>query len=153
MAVTTKNLSKPAIPWIAIGLVVAAVVAVLALSGSRTDAVVAPSILEVNGTSYAFEPATCQVTEDDFIVTGPGSVDETDYVVTASSTNIELAFGISSEIDTPDADSPWWSTSGDVTWELQDDRIVIVDAELLDRNHPDAPPAQAHLEVSCPPAT
>lgn len=150
MAVTTKPSSKPARPWVALCLAAAAILAVVGMMNGRSDAGTTPSMLEVNGTSYAFEPAICQVTDDDFIVTGPGVVDDNEYVVTASSTNVELAFGVSSEIDTPDADSPWWSTTGDITWQVRDGDVVVVDVELLDRNHPDAPAATAHLEVSCP---
>lgn len=152
MAVMTKPISKPGRPWVAIGVAVAALLAVVGLLGGGSDEAMAPSVLEVNGMTYTFEPATCQVTDDDFIVTGPGSVDDTDYVVTASATNIELAFGVSSEIDTPDASEPWWSTSGDIVWQIREGKVVVADVELLDRNHPDAPPAQAHLEVFCPTA-
>lgn len=148
---TTTSLPQPSRRWTTIGLTLAAVLAVIGLSNKSSNAQPTPSVLEVDEVVYEFEPATCRVTDQDFIVTGPGAVGEDTFVVTASSKAIELAFGVGSEIETPAPQAIWLSSAEDITWQ-NIDGTIIADVELHNRNSPDAPVAEAHLEFTCPSA-
>ncbi len=104
--------------------------------------------LTIDGTSYDFAPTACTITDKDFVVSGPGGVDESEFFVTASSGSVELAFGIDSEIDTPAQSAMWLSSVDDIDWS-RTGNSVTASLMMIDRHDAEAGAVEAALAVDC----
>jgi hypothetical protein len=109
--------------------------------------------VEVGGDRYAFSPKTCVVVDDAFVVSGLGEHDGEPFVASFSKPGgIEVAFGVTSDTERPDADEPWWVSSQVSRYQVTGD-TVRASALVEDRSGqvPGVQPVQA--QATCPGAS
>ena len=146
-----NSLRRSPLRWpLAVGLL-ALVLALIGFSSNLSGAARATEstgTLSVDGSDYVFSPTTCGITDDDFVVSGPGEQGEEEFVVSASSGSVELAFGIVSEIDTPASSEMWLANAQEIEWSRAGDTVEAT-LSMIDRNHADVAPVDAELSVIC----
>ncbi len=104
--------------------------------------------LTVEGVSYKFEPETCFIGPDSFVAAGSGTMAGESYRISASPSEIELAFGVADEATAVPEGSRWLSTASVVEW-TSDSSTVTAAVELFPRDDPDSAPQLGSLVLNC----
>lgn len=137
-------------PVILVAFVLLAVVVFRALPSDR----VSPGLgtgagtIEVDGRIYPFIAETCVITDDAFVASGPGVWAGERFVASVATTGIEVAFGVASDVDQPDAGSLWWTSRGIDHHDVQDATIRAT-AQAQDRSGNVDGPRTAVVQVTC----
>jgi hypothetical protein len=108
----------------------------------------AEAVLVVDGIDYPFELDTCFVGNDSFVVAGHGRQNDEDFRVLASSSEVELAFGVTDEADPVPEDSLWLGTEDSVSWSATEAGVTAW-LELAERLGDDQVVHAAQLRINC----
>jgi hypothetical protein len=132
-------------------LILAALLGRASTAPSAADPVVGASVT-IDGQVYPFDPETCLITDDGFVASGRGEMDDDTFVASVSKIGgVQVAFGVANEVDQPAPDHLWWSS--DV---LRQSRVegtsVRATAKVLDRSGSVEGPRTAVVNVTCPTA-
>ena len=139
-----------------IAAVVAALVAAWLLaasglvpSGARVASPPTAAVV-VDGDRYAFTPKTCVIVDGAFVVSGPGTWNGQPFVASiAPGGGVELAFGVSNDVERPAPQRPWW-LSGPITNYRIDGRELRGTVQVRDESGIVAGSRTARVEASCP---
>lgn len=146
-----KALSRSQYRWPIAGLLAVTALVIVGFgsgitSAARTNS--ASGALQVGPDSFTFTPTSCQVTNDDFVVAGPGSNGGDSYWVSASVAGIEVAFGTDSSIEEPIGGDVWLASATEISW-TQTANTVTASAVMIDRNDPEEPTLDGRLRFAC----
>ena len=145
------QLKQPSIQFtvLAIGLVVFAGLAFALSAAGIASSDNGQGKLGVNGVEYVFSPATCSVSDSDFVTAGPGSLDGEPFWISASGDRLNLAVGQQSETDRPGDDELWLVSVNPISWTMEDGAI-IARATMRDERDPTSEAFEGTLSVQCP---
>lgn len=135
---------------VVIALALLAVVTFRALRSDRatSEPGAGAGTVEIDGRIYPFTAKTCVITDDAFVASGPGVWAGEPFVASVATTGIEVAFGVTSDVDQPDPGSLWWTSRGIDRQDVQGGTIRVT-AQAQDRSgHVDGP-RTAVVQVTC----
>lgn len=148
--VQTATKSSPLIAFV-VALALVLVVAFATFVAGSDAAADGTGTVTVDDAVYSFEAETCTVSDGDFVAAGPGSLDGAPFWVSASSSDITVAFGVESELQQPDSSRLWLSSDGPIQWE-HDGSVVNATTVLFDVRQPTRA-LPATLTASCGPTS
>lgn len=100
---------------------------------STTRPAAGAGTVEVDGRVFAFDAKTCVITDGSFVASGPGTWGGEGFVASVSSSGFEVAFGVTTDVDEPASDAPWWVANRLNGAEI-DGETVRATAQVQDRS-------------------
>ena len=108
--------------------------------------------LQVAGERYQFSTDTCSVTDDGFVVSGPGTADGERFWISASNYSIDITVGTESIAQAPADDNLWLTSFNEVDWATEESALQA-SAQMWDERVEDPARHAASLSINCGPVT